>query len=99
MNVFVDGTLNLEHKGLRKVTPFFVPFIITNMAGGLLAMDYGFMGPNYSISTACATANNSIIAAAEHLRRGEADLMLCGGHRSRHHTHGDGRILCMQGAF
>lgn len=79
MSVFVDGTLNLEQKGWRRVTPFFVPFILTNMAGGLLAMDLGFMGPNYSISTACATANNSIIAAAEHIRKGDADLMLCGG--------------------
>lgn len=42
-------------------------------------MDLGFMGPNYSISTACATGNNSIIAAANHIHSGEADLMLCGG--------------------
>lgn len=79
MSVFVDGTLNLEQKGWRKVTPFFVPFILTNMAGGILSMDLGFMGPNYSISTACATANNSIIAAADHIRKGDADLMICGG--------------------
>ncbi|MEI8366205.1 MAG: beta-ketoacyl-ACP synthase II [Parachlamydiaceae bacterium] len=79
MNVFTEGVQNLEHKGWRKVTPFFVPYIITNMAGGLLGMDIGFMGPNYSISTACATGNNSIIAAAQHIRNGQADLMLCGG--------------------
>ncbi|MEI8124706.1 MAG: beta-ketoacyl-ACP synthase II [Parachlamydiaceae bacterium] len=79
MNVFVEGVQNLSEKGWRKVTPFFVPYILTNMAGGLLAMDLGFMGPNYSISTACATANNSIIAAAQHIRNGQADLMVCGG--------------------
>jgi len=79
MGVFSDGVQTLLEKGPRKVTPFFVPFILTNMAGALLAMDTGFMGPNYSISTACATANNSMIAAAEHIRRGEADLMVTGG--------------------
>lgn len=79
MDVFVNGVQNLDQKGWRKVTPFFVPFIISNMASALLGMDLGFMGPNYSISTACATANNSIIAAGNHIQRGDADLMLCGG--------------------
>lgn len=79
MGVFSDGVQTLLEKGHRKVTPFFVPFIITNMGGALLAMDLGFMGPNYSISTACATANHSIIAAANHIQLGDADLMICGG--------------------
>lgn len=79
MGIFADGVNTLAQKGIRQVTPFFVPYILTNMAGGLLAMDVGFMGPNYSISTACATANNSIIAAATHIRNGETDLMVCGG--------------------
>jgi 3-oxoacyl-[acyl-carrier-protein] synthase II len=79
MNMFVENTRSLYEKGFRRVSPFFVPYIITNMAGGLLAMDLGFMGPNYSISTACATSNNAIIAAANHIRAGEADLIVCGG--------------------
>jgi 3-oxoacyl-[acyl-carrier-protein] synthase II len=79
MSVYADGVEDLLQKGWRKVTPFFVPYILTNMAGGLLAIDLNFRGPNYSISTACATSNNSIIAAANHLRNGEADLMICGG--------------------
>lgn len=79
MNVFSDGVKDLLEKGQRRVSPFFVPFILTNMAGALLAMDYGFMGPNYSVSTACATGNYAIIAAAEHIQRGECDLMICGG--------------------
>jgi 3-oxoacyl-[acyl-carrier-protein] synthase II len=79
MNVFVDGVETLLSKGPRKLTPFFIPYIITNMCGALLAVDVGFMGPNYSISTACATGNNSIIAAATHIRNGNADLMICGG--------------------
>lgn len=79
MGMFVDGVHTLAEKGCRRVSPFFVPFILSNMGGALLGMDLGFMGPNYSISTACATANNSIIAAATHIRNGDADLMLCGG--------------------
>ncbi len=79
MHSFSDGVETLIKKSYKKLTPFFVPFIITNMAGALLAIDLGFQGPNYSISTACATSNYSIYAAAEHIRRGDADLMLTGG--------------------
>lgn len=79
MACFYDGVETLLTKGFKRLTPFFVPFIITNMGGALLAMDLGFMGPNYSISTACATSNYCIHAAAEQIRQGSADLMLCGG--------------------
>jgi len=79
MGVYAEGVQTLLEKGPRRVTPFFVPYILTNMASGLLAIDLGFMGPNYSISTACATSNHSFIAAANHIRAGDADLMVCGG--------------------
>lgn len=79
MAVYSEGVETLVTKGFKRVSPFFVPYIITNMAGALLAIDMGFMGPNYSISTACATANNCIVSAAEHIRLGHADVMVCGG--------------------
>jgi 3-oxoacyl-[acyl-carrier-protein] synthase II len=60
------------------MNPFCIPFAITNMAGALLAMDIGFMGPNYAINTACASGNYCIHNAAGHIARGEADLMLAG---------------------
>ena len=82
MKVFSDGVETLITKGFKRLTPFFVPHIITNMGGALLGIDLGFMGPNYSISTACATANNCIISAARHIQNGDADLMLCGGAES-----------------
>jgi 3-oxoacyl-[acyl-carrier-protein] synthase II len=82
MSVFYDGTETLLTKGFKRITPFFVPFIITNMSGALLAIDLGFMGPNYSISTACATSNYCIYSAAQHIMCGEADVMLCGGTES-----------------
>lgn len=79
MEVFYEGVETILTKGYKRLTPFFVPYIITNMGGALLAIDLGFQGPNFSISTACATSNNSIHAAAEELQRGRADLMICGG--------------------
>jgi len=79
MEAFVDGAVTLHEKGPKRVSPFFVPYILTNMGGAILAQDLGFMGPNYSISTACATSNYCIIAAANHIRSGEVDLMVCGG--------------------
>ncbi len=79
MGVFVEGIQTLGNKGSKWVTPFFIPYILSNMPGALLAMDLGFMGPNYSISTACATGNYAIEAAANHIRRGESKLVICGG--------------------
>ncbi len=82
MNVFYEGTEALLTKGFKRITPFFVPYIITNMGGALLGIELGFMGPNYSISTACATANYCIYSAAEHIMKGDADVMICGGSES-----------------
>ncbi|XP_037485776.1 3-oxoacyl-[acyl-carrier-protein] synthase I, chloroplastic [Triticum dicoccoides] len=79
LSVFSDGVQNLIEKGYRKISPFFIPYAITNMGSALLAMDVGFMGPNYSISTACATSNYCFYAAANHIRRGEADIIVAGG--------------------
>ncbi|CAH9113517.1 unnamed protein product [Cuscuta europaea] len=79
LTAFSDGVQSLIERGHRKISPFFIPYAITNMGSALLAIDIGFMGPNYSISTACATSNYCFYAAANHIRRGEADLMLAGG--------------------
>lgn len=78
MKVFNDAieALRISYK---KMNPFCVPFATTNMGSAVLAMDLGWMGPNYSISTACATSNFCILNAANHIIRGEADMMLCGG--------------------
>lgn len=79
MSIFYDGVETILTKSYKRLTPFFVPYIITNMAGALLAIDLGFMGPNFSISTACATSNFCIHSAAEQIRSGKVDLILCGG--------------------
>ncbi|GAA0146103.1 hypothetical protein LIER_06133 [Lithospermum erythrorhizon] len=78
MKVFHDAIEALR-VSYKKMNPFCVPFATTNMGSAILAMDLGWMGPNYSISTACATGNFCILNAANHIIRGEADMMLCGG--------------------
>jgi len=79
MTAYSDGIKALLQKGYKRITPFFIPYTISNMGSALLAIDTGLMGPNYSISTACATANYCLYSAANHIRRGEADIMLAGG--------------------
>jgi len=79
MKSFSDGVETILKEGYRRLTPFFVPIIITNMAGALVGIDLGFQGPNFSISTACATSNYCINAALEQIRMGKSDLMITGG--------------------
>nr|GLL23351.1 3-oxoacyl-[acyl-carrier-protein] synthase II, chloroplastic-like isoform X1 [Ipomoea trifida] len=75
MKVFNDAieALRISYK---KMNPFCVPFATTNMGSAILAMDLGWMGPNYSISTACATSNFCILSAANHIIRGTG-VILC----------------------
>ena len=79
MHSFQEGVEVLKERGYRRLSPFFIPQIITNMSGALLAIDLEFMGPNYSITTACATSSYAIVNAANHIRQGHADVMICGG--------------------
>lgn len=78
MKVFYDGIEALQ-VSYKKLNPFCVPFATSNMGAAMLAIDLGWMGPSYSISTACATSNFCILSAANHIIRGETDMMLCGG--------------------
>ncbi|KAJ7522248.1 hypothetical protein O6H91_18G003100 [Diphasiastrum complanatum] len=76
--VFSEGVQSLI-KGNDHITPLFLPYTLTNMGSALLAIEFGFMGPNYSISTACATANFCFYSAANHIRKGDADIIVAGG--------------------
>jgi len=78
-NVFIDNIHKYDKGGWKKVSPFFIPGLITNMASGIVAIEWGLMGPNFSISTACATANHSILECMHIIKRGEADIMVTGG--------------------
>jgi 3-oxoacyl-[acyl-carrier-protein] synthase II len=69
----------LLEKGPSRVTPFLIPMLITNIAPGEIAIDFGFVGPNFSVASACATANQAIGTALRHLRYGDADVIIAGG--------------------
>ncbi len=70
--------INVE-RGPDRISPFFVPMGIANMASGQTAISYGARGPNYSTVSACATAGHAIGEAAEIIIRGDADMMIAGG--------------------
>lgn len=72
-------TFRLWEGGPRKVSPFMIPMLITNMASGVVAIELGAMGPNYGIVSACATASHAIGDCIRILRAGEADVMMAGG--------------------
>ncbi|MGJ8726633.1 MAG: beta-ketoacyl-ACP synthase II [Roseibacillus sp.] len=78
------ATLEKNHtacitKGPSRVSPFTIPMMISNIASGLISMEYGFGGPNMSIVTACATANNSVGEAWRMIKFGDADMFVAGG--------------------
>jgi 3-oxoacyl-[acyl-carrier-protein] synthase II len=77
-------TIENQHKvllerGPRKVSPFMIPALISNMCGGLVAIELGARGPNFGVVSACSTATHAIGESLRMIRRGEADVMVCGG--------------------
>ncbi|KAF3451994.1 hypothetical protein FNV43_RR08090 [Rhamnella rubrinervis] len=66
----------------KKMNPFSVPFGAMNMGSAILAMEMGWMGPNYALSSHCATSNFCMLNAAHHIIKGDTHMMLCGGAES-----------------
>lgn len=74
-----EGTLTVQNRGPRRLSPFFVPGSIINMISGNLSIKYGLRGPNLAVTTACTTGTHAIGLAARSIQHGEADAMLAGG--------------------
>jgi 3-oxoacyl-[acyl-carrier-protein] synthase II len=72
----------LRERGPGRITPFFIPMVITNLASGQVAIKYGFKGPNLSVSTACATGAHALGEAAKFIAEGLCDVMIAGGTES-----------------
>jgi 3-oxoacyl-[acyl-carrier-protein] synthase II len=67
------------NRGPDRISPFFIPAVITNMASGHVSIKYGLRGPNFAVTSACASGVHSLGEAAKHIRSGDCDVMIAGG--------------------
>ena len=75
-----EGIFNaINNGGYQRISPFFVPMMISDIAAGQIAIKYGFKGLNYATTSACATSAHAIGVAAMHIERGDADIVIAGG--------------------
>ncbi|MFC5471954.1 beta-ketoacyl-ACP synthase II [Cohnella suwonensis] len=79
LGTWEDQHTILMNKGPRRVSPFFIPMMIANMASGQISMITGAKGPNTAAVSACATGTHSIGDSFKMIQRGDADVMICGG--------------------
>jgi 3-oxoacyl-[acyl-carrier-protein] synthase II len=82
LNEFEDGHGRYKDQGPARISPFVIPKMIPNAASGNLSIQFGLMGPNSTISTACASANQAIGEALRAIRYGDADVVVTGGSES-----------------
>jgi len=79
LSILEDTCLKLNNKGPRRVSPFFIPMMIGNMAPGMISIQFGAKGPNASLATACAAGAHAVGDSYKLILRGEADAMITGG--------------------
>lgn len=80
MQTFYDEVMGWAGgNGTPRFSPFFVPKMISDLAAGHISLKYGFMGPNYSVVSACASSNHAMIDAMNLIRWGKADMIVTGG--------------------
>jgi 3-oxoacyl-[acyl-carrier-protein] synthase II len=74
-----DGSITLHERGPRRLSPFFIPSSLINLASGQVSIKYGFRGPNHAVVTACSTGAHAIGDASRLIGYGDADVMVAGG--------------------
>ena len=74
-----EGAITLHERGPRRLSPFFIPSNLINLASGHVSIRYGFRGPNHAVVTACSTGAHAIGDAARMIMWDDADVMVCGG--------------------
>ncbi len=80
LQVFTRQTKELiAHDGPRRISPFFIPMMISDIAAGRISMKHGIKGPNYAVTSACATSSHAIGDCFMLIQRGDADVMISGG--------------------
>lgn len=77
-----ETAIKMKEKGPGRISPFFIPSVITNLAAGQVSIALGFKGPNYSVTSACASGVHSIGDAVRYIRDGVSEVMLAGGAES-----------------
>jgi 3-oxoacyl-[acyl-carrier-protein] synthase II len=82
LNAIYETSLILKERGPRRVSPFFIPSALINLASGQVSIAYGFRGPNHAVVTACATGAHAIGDAARLIQLDDADVMVAGGAES-----------------
>ena len=96
MTTFEDQVDTMLNRGAKRISPFFVPTMIIDIAAGHVSMKHGLKGPNFATVSACATANHAIGAAVDNIRLGRADVMVAGGAESTINRMGIGGFNSMK---